>query len=98
MEATQKLKQPLHSNEIQWSEPCAEQKGLLLSDSITIFGAISMWYNIFSVYAEICNLGQNSSCFLFLDQWQGSGGSLEAVENRKERGDIRHKHAHVSGP
>lgn len=56
MEVTQKLKQLLHSNEIQWSEPCTEEKKLLLSDLAirrNFFGATSTWYNIFSVYTEI---------------------------------------------
>lgn len=66
MEATQKLKQPLHSNEIQWSEPCAEQKGLLLSD-LAIRRNFLVLYQCGTTYLvfmqRFCNLGQNSSAF-----------------------------------
>ena len=86
MEVTQKLKQPLHSNEMQWSEPCTEEKKLLLSDpairrNFLVLHQCGMTYLVFT--QRFCNPEQNSSGFC---SWPVAGsvaGSLEAVENRK---------------
>lgn len=66
MEVTQKLKQPLHSSERQWSEPGTEEKKLLLPDpairrNFLVLPQRGMTYLVFT--QRFCNPGQNSSGF-----------------------------------
>lgn len=66
MEVTQKLKQLLNSNEIQWLEPCTEEKKLLLSDlairrNFLVLHQRGTTYLVFT--QRFCNPGQTSSGF-----------------------------------